>query len=269
MSDRIGGDSERVAPIIPLFGAKTPAGRAAKPVPLHEAVDTGSPSERHPARGAAARRAAEQSGTEQRSGSDGPSGLDAVSEQRPRLRALLETDDAPADDAPSADEARATAEEALVRKLRSRSLSVSEARLVLRGHGLAGDQTDDVIDEFRRRGYLDDVVLAELLVSSGVERKGQGRVALSRALAQRGIPRDVIDAALDVLPDDDEERALEFARTRARSMGRLDSDTALRRLVGQLGRRGYNGKVAMTAAKKALGEIGSGGASGVRFVDSD
>lgn len=162
------------------------------------------------------------------------------------------------------------AEESLVRKLRARSLSISEARQVLRGVGLDGGVVDDVIDDFSRRGYLDDAALAAVLVTSGVERKGQGRVALSRALAQRGIPRDVIDGALDELPDDDEDRALEFARGKARSMSRLDHDTALRRLVGQLSRRGYNGAVAMKAAKAALRENSFGGStSGVRFVDSD
>ena len=53
---------------------------------------------------------------------------------------------------------------------------------------------------------------------SGIERKSQGRVALSRALAQRGISRDVIVAAMSDLPDDDADRALEFARTKARSL---------------------------------------------------
>jgi regulatory protein len=51
---------------------------------------------------------------------------------------------------------------------------------------------------------------------------------------------------------------------KARSMSSLDRDTALRRLVGQLSRRGYGGSVAMTAARQALDENGSGG-SGVRF----
>ena len=161
--------------------------------------------------------------------------------------------------------------ESLVRKLRSRSLSVSEARQVLRGHHLDAAQIDDVIDDFCRRGYLDDAMLANQLVESGTQRKGQGRVALSRALAQRGIPRDVVDAALDELPDDDAERALDFARTKARSLSRLDGDTALRRLMGQLARRGYGGSIAMTAAKTALAEatFGGGRPTGVRFVDSD
>ena len=162
------------------------------------------------------------------------------------------------------------AEEALVRKLRARSLSISEAKQVLRGHDLAAADVDAVVDRFTALGYLDDALLAEHLVIAGIERKGQGRVALSRALAQRGIPRDVVDAALGDLPDDDAERALEFARTKARSLSRLDFDTAFRRLVGQLARRGYGGSVATTAARAALTEASPGGpTSGVRFVDSD
>lgn len=215
-------------------------------------IDSRDPSDRHPARGAPARSA-------------------------PRLRALHPQSDLDGDVGGGVDPARVreAAEELLVRKLRSRSLSISEARMVLKGYEQDGTRldsgaVDDILDDFCRRGYLDDALLAGQLVTSGVERKGQGRVALSRALAQRGIPRDVVDAALDDLPDDDAERALEYARTKARGLSRLDGDTALRRLVGQLSRRGYNGSVAMTAAKSALAEASFGRpTSGVRFVDSD
>lgn len=262
------GSSERLAPVIPLFGRGASArgvGKAdsmpaivaaadlgsdvpARPTP--SASGDGTPSDRHPAHGGRDRAVA------------------------PQLRGLQSQNDGPSDEAddqaPDPEQVRVAAEEALVRKLRSRSLSVSEARQVLRGHGLDAAQIDDVIDDFLRRSYLDDAALAQTLVTSGAERKGQGRVALSRSLAQRGIPRDVIAVALDELPDDDAERALDFARTKARSLSRLDNDTALRRLVGQLSRRGYNGAVAMRAAKTALGEASFGGRpSGVHFVESD
>ena len=171
---------------------------------------------------------------------------------------------------PSDDESVERAAASLLRKLRARSLSVSEARQHLRGQEIASERIDDIIDDCCRRGYLDDAVLAEQLVISGIERKGQGRVALSRALAQRGIARDVIDAALGDLPDDDAERALEFARSKARSMSRLDDDTALRRLMGQFARRGYGGSVAMNAARTALREASFGGpATGVRFIETE
>ncbi|MBO0979527.1 regulatory protein RecX [Microbacterium sp. SD291] len=249
-----GGESERLAPVIPLFGG---GGAPA-------AAGSAHASQRHPANGRAA----------------GPAPTlkalrpDALNHEAPADRGAPAEHDAP-EKTPDATRIREAAEEVLVRRLRTRSLSIAEARTVLKGYALQDQrldaaQVDDVIDDFCRRGYLDDAVLAGHLVTSGVERKGQGRVALSRALAQRGIPRDVIGAALDELPDDDADRALSFARTKAGSLVRLDGDTALRRLVGQLARRGYNGAVAMTAAKTALAEAGSGRPSlGVRFVDSD
>lgn len=290
MNDSHGGDSDRVAPIIPLFGGTS---KKADPAPMNPGAESDRPSGMPPQRTGDA--------SEWRSTWGNSSGVPSVDEVRdggvprerhpagaarasadsekphsvksaPHLRALggRQAPQNDQEDTPTADEIRVAAEESLVRKLRSRSLSLSEARQVLRGHQLEGGVIDEVIDDFCRRGYLDDVALAGVLVTSGVERKGQGRVALSRALVQRGISRDVIDGALDELPDDDDDRALEFARSKARSMSRLDHDTALRRLVGQLSRRGYNGSVAMKAAKTALRETASGGfTSGVRFVESD
>lgn len=269
-------DDESVAPVIPLFGGSTKhatasAGDDAESIvprrtgdagqwrstwdaPVAQSdrdhYDAGTPSDRHPARGVSGRAA-------------------------PRLRALRphEAQDGADERGHSVDpeEFRKAAEEVLVRRLRTRSLSVSEARLVLKGYEQGGQtldvlQVDEVIEDFCRRGYLDDTILAGHLVTSGVERKGQGRVALTRALAQRGIPRDVIDAALDDLPDDDYERALEFARTKMRSLVRLDQETAKRRLSGQLARRGYSGGVVSSVVRAVMAEQFSGPrSSGVRF----
>lgn len=292
MADREdGGESERLAPVIPLFGATvSPASGSSS----RRSTPTVAPMKGTSASGADLTRWGSGSGDEDASGEDGAQRerrhldrADGSPSDRhpargggrtaPRLRAIAPVDELVVDAAhmPDAAELRGSAEEILVRKLRTRSLSISEARLVLRGferdgHRLASEQIEDVLEDFRRRGYLDDRVLAEQLISAGVERKGQGRVALSRALAQRGVARDVIDAALSELPDDDASRALDFARGKAKSLARLDHDTALRRLVGQLARRGYNGAIAMSAAKTALSEVSHGGAaSGVRFVDSD
>lgn len=227
------GGEDRLAPIIPLFGGRV--ARASEISADDREQSPASPSEHSPARSSSHRDA-----------------------------------QVVGDDANEPESVARRAEDALVRKLRARSLSVSEARQVLRGHELDAAGIEDVIDRFCERGYLDDALLAEHLVISGIERKGQGRVALGRALSQRGIPRDVVDAALGDLPDDDAERALDFARTKARSLSRLDFDTAFRRLVGQLARRGYGGSVATTAARTALTEASLGApTSGVRFVDSD
>ena len=75
------------------------------------------------------------------------------------------------------------------------------------------------------------------------------------------------DAALAELPDDDAERALEFARSKAGSLRSLERDVALRRLAGQLARRGYGGSVALNAARTALDE-NTRPTGRVRFEDS-
>lgn len=159
---------------------------------------------------------------------------------------------------------REAAETALLKKLRSRSLSVREARGVLVGHELHEHEIDAIVDGFLSHGYLDDARLAEQLVHIATDRKAQGRQAVAQTLAARGVPRDVIDAALAELPDDDAERALAFARQKARSMASLDRETALRRLHGQLARRGFGGATAMSAARQALDEGGTRSSS-VRF----
>ncbi|GAA3900036.1 regulatory protein RecX [Microbacterium invictum] len=160
------------------------------------------------------------------------------------------------------------AEAALLRKLRGRSLSIREARTALGSHDLDASSVDTVLNRFVHNGYLDDAKLADQLIHTAVERKGQGRRVIAQALAQRGIGRDVIDTALAELPDDDADRALEFARQKARAMTDLDRDVALRRLAGQLARRGY-GAQALDAARRALDEACTGrggGRSGVRFT---
>lgn len=147
------------------------------------------------------------------------------------------------------------AEAVLLRKLRARQLSVAEAGALLRAEGLTVEASESVVARCLDLGYLDDAALAERLIEVGTSRRGHGRQLVAQTLAQRGIPRSVADAALAALPDDDEaERALEFARSRLRSVRSAAPDAALRRLVGQLSRRGYGSAVALSAARQALRE---------------
>ncbi|MEV4687914.1 regulatory protein RecX [Microbacterium sp. LWH3-1.2] len=155
-----------------------------------------------------------------------------------------------ADSAGSAD----AAELGLLKKLRARQLSVSESKTYLGQFELGSEGVEAILHTFLARGYLDDARLAEQLVHAGIDRKGQGRQAISQSLAKRGVPRDIADAALAKLPDDDADRALEFARSKAGSMRGLERDVALRRLAGQLARRGYGGSAALNAARQALDE---------------
>lgn len=161
---------------------------------------------------------------------------------------------------------RDVAATALVRSLARRGLSIAESRTRLRSDGLDDEQAASVIDEFIERGWLDDAVLAEQLVHSAMTRKNLGARATRQLLAKRQLSREAIDDAMAELPDDDAERALEFARSKARSLVRYDDETAIRRLMGMLARRGFGGSVAGNAARTALAdERRQAGGSGVRF----
>lgn len=284
-----GGDGEFLAPVIPLFGARDDEER--------------SPSDRHPARRSSRLRALNSADPTEapspavgvsRSGADrfGVKGsLDGESTREsqpgevnageghvglPRLRSVSfsAVEESSADSlTESSDDAVSRASDVLVRRLRNKQFSVSEARDLLRSLDFEAEIVETVIDDFLERRYLDDRSLTENVARSAVERKGQGRMMVRRALTQRGIPRDLIDEVLAEHEDDDAERALEFARDRARSLARLDHEVALRRLVGQLARRGYASGVAMSAARRALDEhsgkrFRSGNVSSVRFHDS-
>ncbi|SIT77599.1 regulatory protein RecX [Microbacterium sp. RU33B] len=229
-------DASGLAPVIPLFGGAVPAAppsaprRAAAP-PVDDAAEVAGPWH--------------------------ASWIDDVSDIAAPSRPGDASDDGGAAEAD-------LAEKTLLRRLRGKRLSEREARDVLAPFDLDDSGTERIVAMCLRSGYLDDAALAEQLVHVGMDRKGQGRTVIARTLASRGIPRDVADEALLALPDDDLERALDFARTKARSMRSLDHDTAVRRLMGQLARRGYGGSLATTAAKQALLE-GGVGTSSVRF----
>ncbi|SFS01698.1 regulatory protein [Microbacterium sp. cf046] len=155
------------------------------------------------------------------------------------------------------------AEDLLAKRLRRSALSEREARAFLVQRGIDGSVAETTVERFTSRGWIDDAVLAEQLIYAGTSRKGQGRRAIAQTLSGRGIARDIADAALAALPDDDDDRALEYARSKAHGLRSYDLETAMRRLMGQLARRGYGGSVASTAARTALTE--QRGGSGVQF----
>jgi regulatory protein len=104
-------------------------------------------------------------------------------------------------------------------------------------------------------GLLDDERFARALVEAQVVGKGAGRRALQTALAAKGVPRDVAERAVAEAAgsaEDEEARAEDLARRKARSLGSLEPSAAFRRLHGQLVRRGYDPGLARTVAMRVL-----------------
>lgn len=142
----------------------------------------------------------------------------------------------------------------LIKRLRRRGLSEAEATDELVAEGVERGVAEVLVAELVGKRWLGDADLAEQLVHTAVTRRREGRRAIAQVLAKRRIPRDIADVALAALPDDDAERALEFARQKAGGYRGVPVDVAIRRLVGQLQRRGYPPGVAMSAARLALAD---------------
>ncbi|WGD38278.1 regulatory protein RecX [Lysinibacter sp. HNR] len=139
-------------------------------------------------------------------------------------------------------------------KLAKKALSEREVRNVMIEAGADESLADDLLDEFRRRGYVNDVALAANLVETLMRRKKQGPAVIRRELSRRGIEQDAINVALNEVDEQDElQLVVSAAADRARRMGSIDRMVAERRLSGYLQRRGYSSDHIRIAVGQVLG----------------
>ncbi|MEO6211602.1 MAG: regulatory protein RecX [Gemmatimonadaceae bacterium] len=94
-------------------------------------------------------------------------------------------------------------------------------------------------------GALDDAQFARQFIRAKIAGAGLSRRRLQSELWRRGVARDVIDAALaEVLEEDEVDEDAQIAQVAAKKMRTLrtaDPATARRRLYAFLARRGYAG----------------------------
>ncbi len=117
-------------------------------------------------------------------------------------------------------------------------------RLVLKGH--LPDLAAAAVERAEAAGYLDDAKYAQMYVASRSAR-GRGATRLRRELAQLGVARELVDAALaeqsvsNPSAERDQIEAI-IARKRPQLEG-LPPYQARRRLLAVLARRGYTGSL--------------------------
>ncbi|MDQ2929896.1 MAG: RecX family transcriptional regulator [Gemmatimonadota bacterium] len=94
-------------------------------------------------------------------------------------------------------------------------------------------------------GALDDAQFARQFIRAKIAGAGLSRRRLQSELWRRGVARDIIDAALaEVLEEDEVDEDAQIAQVAAKKMRTLrtaDPATARRRLYAFLARRGYDG----------------------------
>jgi regulatory protein len=111
---------------------------------------------------------------------------------------------------------------------------------------------DATLDRARRERLVDDAAMAAALVA---ERRAKGHAVarIRRDLRERGFGDAVLTVALgDVEREDPEAAAFAVARDKAAGLTGLTAETAFRRVVGHVTRRGYPEGLARKVAREAV-----------------
>lgn len=171
---------------------------------------------------------------------------------RPQLRRLEHP--SPVSDDEQQSMSSADLEQKLIWALNRRAMSIHEASGYLKDLGAQEAETEDIVEKLKNYGYLNDAALAEQHLHRALRRKVQSVQAVRRELQRRGISEADIAQAIEQEPDDEYQRALEFAQKRAASLRSLESAVAERRLYGQLARRGFPSSLALEVTRAALSQ---------------
>ncbi len=152
------------------------------------------------------------------------------------------------------------AKERALRLLAVRARSREELRRRLARAGHEEEEIASALDNLERAGLVDDQAFARELTTHHLEKRGSGKRAALFALRSAGVDAALAEATVEAtLPEDEETRAEELARSRLSRLSNLDEAVAYRRLLGFLQRRGYDGETARNAARKAVQVLGTAG----------
>jgi len=142
--------------------------------------------------------------------------------------------------------------------VRQRSRAELQRRLL--GAGFGAQEVAAELSRLEQVGLIDDRAFARAVVEHAVRSRGEGRRAVARRLFAAGVDRTIADQVVgEMIQNDEAERALELAVSRAGRLGALPPEKAFGRLSGLLARRGYPPEVARWAARKALALEAVGG----------
>ncbi|QSB06596.1 regulatory protein RecX [Natronoglycomyces albus] len=142
-----------------------------------------------------------------------------------------------------------------LRLLSARPRTYAELTKALEKREFEAEVIAEVLDRYAEVGMIDDEVFARAWVTSRHRSRGLARRALAGELRRKGVESDHIDQALQEVSDDDERSAaLDLARRRVRSLHGKPHEVIVRRLVGQLARRGYPAGLAFSVVKEVLEE---------------
>ncbi len=132
--------------------------------------------------------------------------------------------------------------------LRYRDRSENELRERLRRKGFLPEDIDDVLDNFRAAGLLDDRSYAENLKRQAVTNKMLGYESVRRFMQQRGLSRELIDETLAYNEETEFRNMRKLIEKKLKILASCPEPKRTRTLTGFLMRKGYR----MGLIRKAL-----------------
>jgi regulatory protein len=149
------------------------------------------------------------------------------------------------------------AENVTLHALTRRGMSRAEVADLLARREIDPVVIDTELQRLERSGLIDDAALAVTLVDRLVCRKKLGARAIRAELSRRRVDAGAAEAALSALDSDNDSTLVrQLVEDRVRRIGSVDRETAERRLLGYLARKGHGGAEARTAVSAALDELG-------------
>ncbi|WP_425466506.1 regulatory protein RecX [Prauserella muralis] len=133
-----------------------------------------------------------------------------------------------------------------------------ELRTALRRKGFDDELCESLLGKLDNAGLVDDAAFAEMWVRSRHNRQGLARRALVAELKRKGVDGAVAaEAAGEIDRDAEEEQARRLVRKKMRSMLSVDEQTATRRLLGMLARKGYPQGLSYAVVRDELRNAGA------------
>jgi regulatory protein len=114
------------------------------------------------------------------------------------------------------------------------------------------DEVRDVLQRLEGVGLIDDEAFARQYAEHRFGVRHEGSRAVESGLRAAGISAALAAATAEAVPEQEEDRANELARSRAPRLAGLERQKAFSRLSSLLMRRGYSPDLARRAARKAL-----------------
>ena len=125
-----------------------------------------------------------------------------------------------------------------------RARSSAELARALVRKGEDKDAVDRAITRLTEQGLLDDAAFAQAFTRSKVLGANQSKRRVQQGLRRKGVARDVSDAAIETVFEEEsvDQRGMveQAARKKMRALASLEPEVQRRRLYAFLARRGYD-----------------------------